>query len=131
MDVKNAVQVVVEVDVIYQGKTQIGSETFDAWKYNILVKNNSSNKIQVIGRYWKIVDSKGFVREVSGNDVVGERPKIDSGKSFYYSSYANLKTSSGLMYGRYTVCDLKENTVFDVKIPMFSLDSPEEKVFLN
>lgn len=131
MDIKHMVQVVVEVNAIYQGKIQIGSETFDAWKYNILVKNNSSNKIQVIGRYWNIVDSKGFMREISGDDVVGERPKIDSGKSFYYSSYANLKTSSGLMYGKYTVCDLKENTVFEVKIPMFSLDSPEEEVFLN
>lgn len=131
MNIKQVLQVIVEVDTLYQGKTQIGSEIFEAWKYNVVVKNNSSNKIQVIGRYWKIVDSTGFVREVSGDDVVGERPKIDSGKSFYYSSYANLKTSSGLMYGKYTVCDLKENTVFEVKIPMFSLDSPEEEVCLN
>ena len=123
--------VIVEVDSLYQGKTQIGSEIYALWKYNILMRNNHINKIQVVGRYWKIVEANGLIREVSGDGVIGERPVINPGKSFYYSSYANLKASSGIMYGKYKVVDLVENAMFEVAIPAFSLDSPEEKILSN
>jgi len=124
-------KITVDVDAKYQGKTNAGVEIFNAWKYNILVQNKGSSIVQIVGRYWNIVDSNGFVKEVFGDDVVGKQPIIDPGKSFYYSSYTNLRTVSGIMHGKYRLLDLESNNNFDVIIPAFSLDLPEIKSLAN
>ena len=95
-----------------------------------VVKNNSNDTIKLISRHWKIFDSNGSYREVKGKGVVGEQPVIHPGHEFEYTSGTPLKTSSGLMHGSYQMEDFKGKP-FEVLIPPFSLDVPNNNVKLN
>ena len=78
----------------------------------------------------KIFDSNGSYREVKGKGVVGEQPVIHPGHEFEYTSGTPLKTSSGLMHGSYQMEDFKGKS-FEVLIPPFSLDVPNNNIKLN
>jgi ApaG protein len=95
------------------------------WAYTIHLENIGEEKIQLINRYWHITDAKGAVQEVRGAGVVGEQPVLSSGDAFRYTSGAALRTPSGIMTGEYEMeTELQER--FLVKIPVFSLDSPDQ-----
>jgi ApaG protein len=67
---------------------------------------------------------------VRGAGVVGKQPVLKPGDSFEYTSGVPLPTSSGFMTGTYgMVSDAGEP--FDIEIPTFSLDGPEQKRTIN
>ena len=100
------------------------------WAYTVKIKNNSNDTIKLISRHWKIFDSNGSFREVKGKGVVGEQPVIQPGDEFEYTSGTPLKTNSGLMQGSYQMEDFKGKS-FEVLIPPFSLDVPNNNIKLN
>ncbi|MEM9332956.1 MAG: Co2+/Mg2+ efflux protein ApaG [Pseudomonadota bacterium] len=100
------------------------------WAYRIIVENQSDQTVQLVSRYWKIVDSNGRVEEVSGDGVVGLQPFIKAGEDFSYTSGCPLTTPSGIMQGHYTMVDHKGGT-FDVEIPAFPLDLPGLEPVIN
>ena len=65
-----------------------------------------------------------------GAGVVGEQPELDPGDSFQYTSGCPLATPSGIMVGHYTLRNGR-GEMFDVEIPAFSLDIPNEPRSLN
>lgn len=96
-----------------------------SWAYHVRMENVGEERMQLKSRYWKIIDAKGFVKEVRGPGVVGETPNIWPGMVFEYSSGTQLPTSSGLMEGIYyfTTSEGKE---LEITVPAFSLDSPQQ-----
>lgn len=94
------------------------------WAYHIRVENHGSDRVQLLGRSWEIIDGNGHTEYVQGEGVVGEQPALEPGIAFEYTSSTSLKTSSGFMKGRYHMINLVSNEVFDISIPTFSLDSP-------
>ncbi|AHB00027.1 Protein apaG [Brucella ceti TE10759-12] len=92
--------------------------------------NNSSETVQLCSRYWQITDANGHVQEVRGSGVVGEQPVLDPGDSYQYSSGCPLTTSSGVMVGRYQMKG-EDGAQFEIEIPAFSLDVPEQRRTLN
>ena len=95
------------------------------WSYRVIIENLGAESVQLLSRYWRIVDAHGNVREVHGAGVVGEQPVIAPGRVYEYTSGAPLETASGVMSGHYR---MRANTgeSFDVGIPLFPLDSPYE-----
>ena len=100
------------------------------WAYKVKIKNNGEEKVQLLSRHWKIFDSNGNYREVKGKGVVGEQPVIQPGDEFEYTSGTPLSTKSGLMHGSYQMQSL-DGKKFEVAIPAFSLDIPNEENKLN
>ncbi len=100
------------------------------WLYNVRIDNRSPESVKLINRYWKIIDEKGTVQEVNGEGVVGDQPVILSNNSFQYESGVHLRHPSGIMTGHYQM-QKNDGTVFDVKIPTFSLDVPNAKSVIN
>ena len=100
------------------------------WAYQVTIDNQSNEKVQLINRYWKIVDSNGSEQEVRGEGVVGEQPILNPGEKFEYTSGTPLSTPSGFMGGYYEM-ETNEGKKFDAIIPQFSLDSPFIKNNLN
>ncbi|MGB8819229.1 MAG: Co2+/Mg2+ efflux protein ApaG [Rhizobiaceae bacterium] len=100
------------------------------WSYRITIVNHSPLTVQLVSRYWRIVDETGRIEEVKGPGVVGEQPILNPGDSFQYTSGCPLRTASGTMEGVYTMVDDKGSTLL-VNIPAFSLDMPETKRVLN
>jgi ApaG protein len=96
------------------------------WAYTITIENRGTEPVQLISRYWHIVDGKGRVDEVRGPGVVGLKPVIGPGESFEYTSGCPLETASGMMSGRYQM-RAASGTDFEAEIPAFLLESPYER----
>ena len=93
------------------------------WAYDVVITNDSEQIIQVLNRYWKITDMRGKVEEVRGPGIVGLQPIIKPGKTFSYSSFAQLSTPQGTMEGHYEIQNL-EDEAFQIEIPKFVLICP-------
>ncbi|KAB2701277.1 Co2+/Mg2+ efflux protein ApaG [Ochrobactrum sp. GPK 3] len=120
----------ITVEPFYLEEESAPEDNRYVWGYRITIANNSSDTVQLRSRYWQITDANGRVEEVRGAGVVGEQPVLDPGDSFQYSSGCPLTTSSGVMVGRYQMQNPTGNT-FEVDIPAFSLDVPEQRRTLN
>jgi len=97
-----------------------------AWSYHIRVENGSTDDVQLLSRHWIITDSDGRVDHVRGEGVVGDQPVIVPGGSYDYVSGCPLPTSSGTMTGTFTMA--AREALFEVAIPLFSLDTPGARV---
>ena len=91
------------------------------FKYDISIHNNTEDNVQLLTRHWKIIDALGNIKTVNGEGVIGQKPIINSGLSFSYSSFCPLKTEFGKMQGSYTFKDKKTGELFEITVPEFSL----------
>ena len=97
------------------------------WAYQVSISNEGHETVQLLNRYWRITDSTGEVQEVRGEGVVGERPVLRPGDVYRYTSGTPLKSSSGFMVGSYEMIN-EAGVGFDIAVPSFSLDIPENRV---
>ncbi len=96
------------------------------WAYRVTILNEGRQTVQLLKRTWLITDALGRTQQVHGDGVVGERPVLDPGESFEYTSGTPLATPSGFMRGTYHMVVVETGEPFDVEIPGFSLDSPHQ-----
>ena len=89
----------------------------------VRIENGGRDTVQLLNRHWKITDGHGKLEEVRGPGVVGEQPVLKPGQSYEYTSGCPLRTSTGFMVGTYEM-ERNDGSRFEVRIPMFSLDSP-------
>jgi ApaG protein len=113
----------VSVEPFFMEERSDPSEDRYFWAYRVTIVNRSPEPVQLLSRYWHITDGKGRVEEVRGPGVVGEQPALEPGDSYQYTSGCPLTTPSGIMVGRYTLRNRRDET-FEVAIPAFSLDMP-------
>ena len=100
------------------------------WSYSIVITNSGPETVQLRTRHWIITDAAGRKQEIRGEGVIGEQPVLAPGESFEYTSGVPLPTASGFMTGRYQV-ETDGGVPFEVDVPTFSLDSPDNKRVLN
>ena len=100
------------------------------WAYRVTIENQSTETVQLISRHWMINNARGEFTEVKGPGVVGEQPVLKPGETYQYTSGAPLNTSSGMMGGAYQM-QTESGELFDIEIPTFSLDIPNQGVLLN
>ncbi len=100
------------------------------WAYMVEIENLGQEPVHLRGRYWQITDERGCVQEVRGPGVVGQEPVIEPGVVFEYTSGCPLSTRSGIMVGSYTM-ETSEGETFEVEIPAFSLDVPDDTRLMN
>ena len=100
------------------------------WAYEVKIENLGQETVQLLNRHWSITNSFGQTQTVRGPGVVGEQPVLKPGESFEYTSGTPLNTPSGLMSGVYQM-ESKNGALFDVSIPVFSLDSPHQPMQVN
>jgi ApaG protein len=100
------------------------------WSYEVEIENLGAETVQLQSRHWIITDALGRVEEVKGPGVVGERPILGPGMRHGYTSGCPLTTPSGSMAGSYVMTSA-DGRMFEVAIPLFSLDTPEARGRLN
>ncbi|SNY91876.1 ApaG protein [Cohaesibacter sp. ES.047] len=126
--ITGSVQVIVETE--YEPDRSCEEEGEHFWAYHIEIHNLGQSDIQLRARYWRIVDGMGRVHEVRGRGVVGEEPLIEAGDWYSYSSGCPLSSDSGIMSGHFEM-EADDGSLFEVVIPSFSLDLPDQIVTLN
>ena len=100
------------------------------WAYRVTIENQGPETVQLLSRHWMITNARGELTEVKGPGVVGEQPVLKPGESFEYTSGAPLNTPSGMMGGAYQM-ETESGERFDIEIPTFSLDRPNQGALVN
>jgi ApaG protein len=93
-----------------------------AFAYTVEIRNDGKHSAQLLTRHWVITDADDGVREVRGDGVVGEQPKLEPGQSFEYTSGCILGTPWGTMHGSYQF-RREDGESFDAEISPFLLAS--------
>ncbi len=91
--------------------------------YTITIRNTGRLPVQLLTRRWLITDAAGKIREVRGDGVVGEQPRIRPGEYHRYSSLSIIETPVGTMEGSYGMIN-NEGESFSAPIPVFRLAVP-------
>lgn len=118
------------VEPMYLDHESAPEKNLYVWAYHIRIENTGAETVQLRTRHWKITDAYGRVQEVHGAGVVGEQPILRQGESFEYTSGTPLPTPSGIMCGTYSM-QTPGGRMFDVDIPAFSLDLPQDGRRIN
>ena len=113
----------IDVETSYLGEQSDPGEQRYVFAYTITIRNEGGQPATLLRRHWIITDANGGVKEVRGDGVVGEQPRLEPGQGFRYSSGAVLETPVGTMQGTYQMVDA-EGESFDAPIPMFRLAMP-------
>jgi ApaG protein len=120
----------VSVEPFYMADRSDPEQGRYVWAYRVTIDNQSDQPVKLLSRYWHITDGNGKVEEVRGPGVVGEQPELQPGDSYQYTSGCPLPTPSGIMTGRYKMRGGRGQT-FDIAIPAFSLDLPDQRRTVN
>ena len=103
--------------------------------YYLCIENNSSEKIQLVGKNWNITDAKGNNFRDDSLGFKGEIPTLEPGEYYEFTSVAPLSTPSAVFYGSCKVLKEGRGVTEDVKVPTFLLgnrsDSLETPQVLN
>jgi ApaG protein len=91
------------------------------FSYQITILNRSIQPVQLVSRYWQILDGGLHEETVKGLGVVGQQPILEPNTSFTYTSGCPLMSVFGKMSGHYTFLNLTTQETFQVEIPAFSL----------
>jgi len=126
--VTRQIEVTVEPNFLPERSSVEKREYF--WSYTIVITNTGAETVQLRTRHWIITDASGRKQEVRGEGVVGEQPVLAPGERFEYTSGVPLPTASGFMTGRYQMVS-ESGERFEIDVPTFSLDSPDNKRVLN
>lgn len=111
----------------YMGSRELQGIPNYWWRYCIRLENLGQAPAQLRERYWKIFSLSGTLETVRGRGVVGQEPKLTPQQSaFQYSSHVSLHAPSGHMWGTFRF-EKQDGSMFDVRIPPFSLESKEER----
>jgi len=114
----------VSVRSFYLADQSRPDEQHYVWAYRVKIENLSRAAVQLLRRTWRIIDSQGRTQTVEGEGVIGQKPLLEPGEAFEYTSGTPLETPSGFMTGVYHMIATESGEAFDIEIPTFSLDSP-------
>ncbi len=122
---------VVRVEPQFLAQESDPEENRFVWAYTIEIENRSDEAVQLVSRFWRIMDENGLTQEVRGPGVVGRQPVLRPGESFTYTSAAPLAAPSGVMVGTYSMLRIDKGDEFDIAVPAFPLDSPHQSRLAN
>tara|TARA_B100000427_G_scaffold6568_1_gene6107 strand:+ start:180 stop:557 length:378 start_codon:yes stop_codon:yes gene_type:complete len=115
----------IKIDVT----TSYVREQSDPWggcyvfSYAITIRNDGSEGVRLLRRYWHIRDEIGKIQEVNGDGVVGQKPVILPKQTFEYTSAAIISTETGSMHGNYEM-EYLSGRKFYAPIDSFLLSIP-------
>ena len=115
--------IIVHAEPYYIEAQSSPDEDRFVFAYTITITNSGSSSARLISRHWLITDSNGKVQEVRGEGVVGEKPRLQPGESFRYTSGAMIETPVGIMQGKYLM-QSETGDNFNATIPQFTLSVP-------
>lgn len=121
MSFNNTPEISINVLVNHIADMQIQKPYQYFFSYQITIFNRSEQPVQLVSRYWNIVDGGLHEETVKGLGVVGQQPILEPNTSFTYTSGCPLMSEFGKMSGYYTFLNLTSQETFPVEIPAFSL----------
>ncbi|NLY16194.1 MAG: Co2+/Mg2+ efflux protein ApaG [Gammaproteobacteria bacterium] len=119
----NEYPVRVKVSTRYIPDHSAPDEQRFVFAYDIIVRNEGNEPVQLLTRHWIITDGDGKTQEVRGEGVVGEQPVIPPGTEYRYTSGTLLNTEVGSMQGSFGM-QTEDGVEFTAPIRPFTLAQP-------
>jgi len=116
----------ISVEVFYQPAQSNPLINEYLFAYRITIENQGEQPMRLLRRHWHIYDSNGSYREVEGEGVIGQKPILQPGASFQYTSACQLRSEMGKMLGTYTLENLYDKRMLLAYIPEFDLIAPQK-----
>ena len=91
--------------------------------YTVKIINEGDETVKLRTRHWVITDANEAIREVRGEGVVGQQPRLRPGDAHQYQSGCILETAWGTMHGSYQF-ENDDYTSFEAEIAPFLLAAP-------
>lgn len=113
----------ISVETFYQPKYSKPMEMQYIFAYRIRIENQSERPVQLMRRYWRVMEATAQVREIEGEGVIGQQPVLAPGERHEYVSWVHLATGIGTMEGSYLMQDRLGGRHFKVRVPRFSLQA--------
>ena len=88
--------IAIDIATRYLDEQSKPDEDLYYFAYTIGIGNTGNVPSQLISRRWLIVDALGFPREVVGDGVVGEQPRLRPGERFEYTSSTFFQKAGAL-----------------------------------
>ena len=114
----------ISVNTNFEGTFYRDHKMHYAFGYQISIKNQSKDSVQLNARHWIILDALNHKETVSGEGVVGLKPVLLPGQTHTYNSGCILTSPIGAMKGYYKMVNLITTEEFNVAIPNFRLSAP-------
>lgn len=114
----------VSVSSVFEPGFSKPEEGHYVFSYEVKIINEGNVDVQLLRRFWNVMDSDGSNHIVEGDGVVGQQPILKPGKSHEYQSGTYFKTAIGKMDGYYTFKNLETGEEFDADIPQFHMVAP-------
>ncbi len=89
--------------------------------YYMCVENLSKQKLQLLGKDWKVSDAKGNVYSDSTPGFKGELVELESGEMFEMTAPMPIKSKATVLYGSCKV--MIGNAQKDIPIPTFMMSN--------
>lgn len=115
----------ISVKSIYDGSYFKNYSLHFSFNYIIKITNQSKNTVQLKSRHWRIFDSLSSDIIIDGEGVIGQKPLINPGESYEYSSGCLLTSPVGAMRGFYNMIDVNTGKKFRAYVPTFKLTAPQ------
>ncbi|MEW6168214.1 MAG: Co2+/Mg2+ efflux protein ApaG [Pseudomonadota bacterium] len=120
--VTRGVRIIVRPRYVAEQSDPAGGEYLFA--YQVTIRNEGEDLVQLISRHWVITNGEGRVEEVRGPGVVGQQPRLAPGEEFQYTSACPLTTPVGTMHGEFNMVVIDTAEAFDALISPFRLALP-------
>lgn len=91
--------------------------------YEVRISNVGTEPVKLESRHWIVTDAFGKTQHVRGPGVVGQKPRLEPGDAFEYTSACPLPTPHGSMSGSYQMVT-DDGVFFDAEIAPFALSLP-------
>lgn len=114
----------ISVVTLFEGTFHKNQRVHYAFKYTVVIENQSKDVVQLNSRKWQIKDALNNTEIVEGEGVIGKKPVLHPGEKYTYTSGCLLLSPMGAMKGFYTMINFTTTTAFKVKIPAFKLVAP-------
>ncbi|HET7797914.1 Co2+/Mg2+ efflux protein ApaG [Nevskia sp.] len=113
----------VQVQPRYVAEQSEPTRSHFLFAYQVTIRNEGDETVQLLSRHWIITDGEGKAEEVRGPGVIGQQPTLAPGESFQYTSGCPLPTPVGTMHGSYQMVTA-DGENFDAVIEPFRLAVP-------
>ncbi|MBE7651596.1 Co2+/Mg2+ efflux protein ApaG [Tenacibaculum finnmarkense] len=111
----------IAIETNFNGVVNQGEHEYFSFSYYISIENNSTDTVQLLERFWIIMDALKNTEHVVGKGVVGETPVLKPNDIFKYRSNCFLLSTTGAMKGNYKMINTETLEEFIVTIPIFQL----------
>lgn len=113
----------IRVVTHYVEEQSIPDKNQFVFSYTVTIENNGKEDAKLLRRKWLITDSNGKKLQIEGEGVVGEKPFIEAGAQYTYTSGTVIETPVGVMQGFYTMQGA-DKKIFDIEVTPFRFALP-------